>query len=500
MNEIISGLSLLLQPSSIIALICGVILGLVVGSLPGLNDSITMAVLIPITFGMPPAVAFCLLTGIYCASATGGSIPSILVKVPGTASAMVTAYDGHPMSQKGKSGEALSIAITSSTFGGIVSALILLFLSPFLAKQALKFGPPEYFMLGILGMSTIIGMAGNKKIRNLIGLFLGLFISTIGISPQTGIARFTFGNSSLFDGISLVPMLIGLFGITSVLELTETIFEKNNINKSEFKNNVKRVHTSVPKKEMIKRLFPTWVQSSIIGNLIGIIPGAGMVMAIFLAYDQAVRMNPDYEFGTGIPEGIAAPESANNAVVASSMVPLLSLGVPGNSTSALFLGALTIQGLRTGPGLFKETPEIAYLIILAFLFANIIMYPLALLYCNAFATGVLKLKKEILSSIILILCVTGAFAVSSNSFNIAIIIVFGIIGYLFNKYSIPQSPLILAAILGKMMENNWAQSMIYANGSLKVFVNRPISLTLLIISILFIVYPIIKKNLKKENN
>ena len=243
---------------------------------------------------------------------------------------------------------------------------------------------------------------------------------------------------------------------------------------------------------MAKRLLPIWVQSSAIGNIIGIIPGAGMIMAIFMAYDQAQRRRPNLEFGTGVPEGIAAPEAANNAVVASSMVPLLSLGVPGNSTSSLFLGALTIQGLKTGPGLFRDTPDMAYMIILGFLLANMIMLPLSVFYCNFLATAVLRLKREILSGIVLTLCVTGAFAVSNNIFNICIMIFFGFIGYTFNKYKIPQSPLILASILGSMMESNWTQSMVYANGSLSVFVTRPLSCGLLILSVIFIAMPLIK--------
>ena len=244
---------------------------------------------------------------------------------------------------------------------------------------------------------------------------------------------------------------------------------------------------------MAKRLLPTWAQSSLIGNVIGIIPGAGMIMAIFMAYDQASRRHPELEFGTGVPEGIAAPEAANNAVVASSMVPLLSLGVPGNSTSSLFLGALTIQGLRTGPSLFRDTPDMAYMIILGFIVANIIMLPLCMFYCNFLATAVLRLKREILSGIVLVLCVTGAFAVSNNIFNIYIMIFFGFIGYTFNKYKIPQSPLILASILGSMMENNWTQSMVFADGSLSVFVTRPLSCALLILSIIFIGMPLVKR-------
>ena len=492
MSGILLGLGQLFQPIALIALLAGVVIGLIVGSLPGLNDSITMAVLIPITFGMEPQVAICLLVGIYCASACGGSVPSILLKIPGTASATVTAYDGYPMSQQGRSGEALGYAISSSTFGGLTSAIVLLFLSPFLARQALKFGPPEYFMLAVLGMSTVIG---KNIVKNILAMAVGLIFSCVGMSPQTGLARFTFGQVSLMDGISLIPMLIGLFGITSILEMIESIRSKTaGVDfKEEVKKEYQKVKVTLPNKEMAKRLLPTWAQSSLIGNVIGIIPGAGMIMAIFMAYDQASRRHPELEFGTGVPEGIAAPEAANNAVVASSMVPLLSLGVPGNSTSSLFLGALTIQGLRTGPSLFRDTPDMAYMIILGFIVANIIMLPLCMFYCNFLATAVLRLKREILSGIVLVLCVTGAFAVSNNIFNIYIMIFFGFIGYTFNKYKIPQSPLILASILGSMMENNWTQSMVFADGSLSVFVTRPLSCALLILSIIFIGMPLVKR-------
>lgn len=492
MSGILLGLAELAQPMSLLALLAGVLVGLVVGSLPGLNDSITMAVLIPVTFGMEPNIAICLLIGIYCASACGGSIPSILLKIPGTASAMVTAYDGYPMAQQGKSGEALGIAISSSTFGGITSAIVLLFLSPFLAAQALKFGPPEYFMLALLGMSTVIGMAGDNIMKNIMAMAVGLLFSCIGMSPQTGLARFTFGNVGLMDGISLVPMLIGLFGITSILEMIES-YEPVKVTKEEVKEKYELVKVCVPNWEMSKRLLPVWAQSAFIGNVIGIIPGAGMVMAIFMAYDQASRMRPKLKFGTGVPEGIAAPEAANNAVVASSMVPLLSLGVPGNSTSSLFLGALTIQGLRTGPSLFRDYPDMAYLIILGFLFANVVMFPISLAYCRFFASAVLKLRREILSGVVLVLCVTGAFAVSNNIFNIYVMLFFGFIGYTFNKYKIPQSPLILATILGSMMESNWTQSMVFADGSLSVFVTRPLSLALLIMSVIFISMPLVKR-------
>ena len=239
MGGILLGAAELFQPIALLALFGGTLIGLIVGSLPGLNDSITMAVLIPITFGMDPHVAICLLVGIYCASACGGSVPSILLKIPGTASATVTAFDGYPMSQQGKSGEALGLAMFSSFFGGITSAIVLLFLSPFLAAQALKFGPPEYFMLAIMGMSTVVGMAGDNIVKNLLAMAVGLLFSCIGMSPQTGLARFTFGQASLLDGISLIPMLIGLFGITSILEMIEGIKKRTDV--QEFVEDMKKI-------------------------------------------------------------------------------------------------------------------------------------------------------------------------------------------------------------------------------------------------------------------
>jgi putative tricarboxylic transport membrane protein len=343
---------------------------------------------------------------------------------------------------------------------------------------------------------------------------IGLLISCIGMSPQTGLSRFVFRQVGLMEGIPLIPMLIGLFGITSIFEMVELIKKPRQtggsglrsahgsgqglfdpaagIKKEDIQSSYKLVKVCLPNWSLAKRLLPIWAQSSILGNIIGIIPGAGMIMAIFMAYDMAQKRRPKLEFGTGVPEGIAAPESANNAVVASSMVPLLSLGVPGNSTSSLFLGALTIQGFRTGPGLFRDSPDMAYLILLGFLLSNIIMLPLSLVYTRFFATAVLKLRREILAGVVLALCVTGAFAVSNSVFNIGIMISFGVIGYLFNKYKIPQAPLILASILGTMMESNWTQSMVFADGSLSVFITRPLSLALLVISALFVFVPLAK--------
>lgn len=502
MSNILLGLQQFTDPVVLLALIGGVILGLTVGAIPGLNDTITMAVLIPITFGMDSYVAIALLVGIYVASACGGSIPAILFEIPGTASAMVTTNDGYPMRLKGRGKEALSICMTSSCFGGLTSSVVLLICGPLLAGLALKFGPPEYFMVAVLGMATVVGMASKNIALSFLSIGLGLWISCIGISPTIGLPRYTFGSVALYDGVSLIPSMIGLFGLCSVLK----VFDK--IGKEKSQNEIMQEQQTVvdnpddkialPSRKMCKRLLPTWIQSSIIGNILGIIPGCGMVMAVFMSYDTAKKMHPELPFGTGVEEGIAAPEAANNAVVASSMVPLLSLGVPGNGTSSLFIGALAIHGLRTGPSLFSDYPEMAYMIILAFLIGNIFMIPASLAFCKYCAAAVLKINSKIMTAAIVVLCVTGSFATTNNVFHIGMMVVFGVIGYIYHKFDMSQSPLMLSYVLGSMMELNYANSMSYNQGSWSIFLTRPVSLILVILSVAFLVMPIFQK-LKKTS-
>ena len=503
MENILLGFQQLADPIVLLTLFLGVLLGLTVGALPGLNDSITIAVLIPVTFGMDSRLAFALLVGIYVSSACGGSIPAVLLEIPGTASAVVTAYDGYQLRQKGHGLEALSVCMTSSTFGGITSALVQMFLSPLLASFALKFGPPEYFMLGMLGIATVIGMAGKDCWKHFLSMGFGLWLSCIGISTSTGMTRFTFGSLSLMDGIPLVPRMIGLFGILSVLKIAEKVGRDSGDWNAQMVDQAEHeVHTGTkdqvafPSRARCRQLLPTWLRASAIGNLLGCMPGAGMTMAIFTAYDVEKRVHPEKKFGTGEWEGIAAPEAANNAVVASSMVPLLSLGIPGNSTAALFIGALTIHGLVAGPTLFSESPDMAYLIIVAFLVGNLMMLPMALLYCKYLAAQILKLNPKVLSAAILALCVTGSFAYKNNPFHIGVAIAFGVIGYIFYKFNVPTAPFILASILGSMMESNFINSLVYT-GSATIFLERPISLVLVILSILFIVWPWVGPMLKK---
>lgn len=496
MENILLGFQQILQPATLFALFIGVSLGLTVGAIPGLNDSITMAILIPISFGFEPAVAVMLLVGIYTSACYGGSIPAILLNIPGTASSLVTTIDGYAMTKKGEAGQALGISTMSSVFGGVMSSLILIFLSPVLARWALNFGPPEYFALAILGISTVVGMAGVSITKNLIATFIGLLIGIIGMDPQTGFPRLIFGNPYLLEGISFVPLLIGLFGVTSMFEIAEKIYKEKGS-----KPALPKIGRILPDLKMAKRLLPTWIISGGIGNIIGVIPGAGMIMAVYFAYDQTKRRLKDKVFGTGIPEGVAAPEAANNAVVASSMVPLLSLGIPGNSTSALFLGALMIQGLRPGPSLFRDSPEIAYLIIIGFLVANVFfMWPMGLLVCKSLATALMKIPQQVLVGIVMALCVSGAFAVNNSIFDIWIMLAFGIVIYLFNKLNLPSSAFILAFILGPIMERNLYQSLTLSQNNLAIFVTRPLSLVMLIMAFFFFITPFIKKQKNKFGN
>lgn len=493
MDGILLGLTEVFQFWNLLALFAGVSLGLIVGCLPGLNDNITMAILVPLTFGLDPQIGILLLIGVYCSACFGGSFPAILLKIPGTASSVVTTFDGYPMVQKGEAGTALGISTISSVFGGIVSALILLTLAPFLASQALKFGPAEYFSLVILGLSTIIGMTKRELLlKSIIVTVIGLVIATVGMSPQTGYPRFSMGISNLTGGIPLIPLLIGLFGVSSVLEMSEELI------KGTVRKKIQKVKRIIPSRKLIRRLLPTMTTSSLLGSIIGVIPGAGMIMAIYLAYDQAMRMNKDKkeQFGKGIPEGVAAPEAANNAVVAGSMVPLVSLGVPGNSASVIFLGGLMIHGLRPGPALFEDFPEIAYLLIVGFLVAYFFVFPLGILMAKFLVGMILRIPRSVLSGVVLLLCVTGAFAVRNNPFDVWVAILFGVIGFAFGKLNLSYAPLVLAVVLGPLLEMNYQQSMVLSGGSLAIFFQKPLSLVFLIVAAFFVVTPFISRKKK----
>lgn len=501
MDQIALGFSELLQPAVLMMLTIGVFAGLVVGSIPGVNDNIAFAVFIPFSFNLPAEQALALMVGIYCAAAAGGAIPAIMIRVPGTASALLTTINGNAMARKGQAGQALSIAMVSSVVGGLLSALVLLVFAPALAKVALRFGYVENAALTILGLSSVVGLLSGNVLKGVISAMLGLLISTIGYSQVTGYPRYTFGSINLIEGIPFVPMLVGLFGVAAVFDLLRDQAQERRENTEAEK--LPEIGSMRLGRTLIRRLIPTWLTSAAIGNFIGVLPGAGMLMAIYIAYDQAGRRfrkhfagrKGEANWDEGAPEGIAAPEAANNAVTASSMVPLLSLGIPGNSTSALFIGAMALHGLVPGPLLFTQHADIDWMIMVAFLACNIIMGPAAYIVIRTVSRVIFSIPKNVMVGVIVLLCLLGAYSDGNNLFNIWVALGAGAVAYLMKIANIPLGPAILGLVLGGQMEASIANSLSISRGDWLVFidpVNHPISAVMLLAALLMWVAPALR--------
>lgn len=479
------GFSSILTLNNLSLIFIGTFAGILVGALPGLSTTMGIALCVPFTFGMDPLSGLALLGGIYNGSVYGGSISAVLIRTPGTAASCVTTFDGYPMTEQGKGVLALNVALLSSLFGGVFGVLLLMFIAPPLAKFALSFGPPEYFLVALLGLTIIITLSEENIVKGFIGGLLGVFIATVGFDPIEGMPRYTFGIVELYDGIPLIPALIGLFSFAQIMRLMTQ------------KENAKGTQ-----RPLTGRMFPSWdeiksvkrtlLRSPIIGTIVGILPGAGADIASIVSYSEAKRKSPTPEkFGTGIIEGLVASEASNNAVVGGSLVPLLTLGVPGNAASAVLLGGLLIHGLFPGPFLFTENASIVYGFIVSLLFANIAMLVLGLLGIKVFPL-VLKLTNAVLIPVVVILCVAGSYAISNNFVHIVIMILFGLIGYVLEMRNFPLATVILGIILGPMAENGLMQSLVMSRGSWMIFVQRPLSLLLLALTVLSLGYSLIK--------
>ncbi len=491
MANILLGFQTVADPAVLLFLFLGCVVGLIIGALPGLTGNMAIALMVPMTFGMQPSVGLAFLTAIYCSSIFGGSISAILLGIPGTISSFATTLDGYPLAKQGKAGMALGTSTMASVFGGLFNAMVLLFLTPLLAEFALRFGPGEYFAVSLLGIACITSISGDDVPKGLLSGMIGLLIAVIGMDPQNGVPRLTFGNVNLLSGISLVASLIGMFGVVSVLKTAE------NSRKT-------KKHQEMPEidniwigwKECIRQL-PTWIRGSIIGTIVGIIPGAGTNVATFMAYDWEKKLSRDPDsFGKGNVIGVAAPESSNNAVTGGSLVPLLALGVPGNSTSALFLGAIMIHGMQTGPVMFTDHPDVIYGMFISIIAANIIMAPLGI-FVLRYMKKILSIPEELLSGIVLAFCVTGVFSIATNPFDILVLIVFGLIGYFCYKFKLPTAPMIVAMVLGSMTENNLRQALVASKGSYNFLYSSPIALAVMIMAIASFFFPFIAAKLRK---
>jgi len=474
-QHIANALPVIFSIKTILIMSFGVAAGIGIGAMPGLTATMGVALLIPITFKMDAVSGLILLGGIYIGAIYGGSISAILLRVPGTPSSIATAYDGYPMTKHGEADKALKISITASTCGGLISALALLFLAPPLAHFALMFGAAEYFWIAILGLSVIVTLASDNLIKGFISAALGLFVGTIGIDVITGVPRFTFGNPNLLEGVSVIVLLIGLYSIPQALTMIEN--DKVNIVPKILKRGKISSFSEIWRE--IKKFYGCYLRSSFLGTVIGIIPGAGGNIASFMGYEQAKRFSKDPDsFGKGTSEGVAGSEAANNGVTGGSLVPLLTLGVPGNAVSAVFLGGLIIQGLQPGPRLFVQHADIVYTFIVSLFFANIIM--LFMGYYGAYIfSKVTKVSNSIVGPLVIVLSIVGSYAIHNNIFDSAMMLLFGFIGYLMKKVGIDAGPAVLGLILGPMAEENWRRAMMMSGGSLNILFKGKINWVLI---------------------
>ncbi len=471
-------IAILFTIPNLLAIAMGTILGTMMGAMPGLTGTLAVAILIPTTFSMDPVMGLAMMGGSYSGSMYGGSIAAILMATPGTPAALCTSFEGYPLSRQGRAGIALKVSAVASFWGGIVSTAVLLVFAPILAYFALNFGPPEYFILAIMGLASIVMFAKGNMIKGLLSGFVGLAISLIGTDPISGSLRYTGGFLQLYEGLDFMAPLIGMFSIAQMLNLAgeKTIVQRTGDRQAIIK-----------KEKMPKGLEKPITMGSLMGTGIGILPGAGATISAFLAY-QAQRQisKKKHEFGNGSLEGIAAAESSNNAVTGGSLIPLLTLGIPGNTTSAALMGGLIIQGLIPGPELFTRYADVTYPFILSLFVANVVFLLVGLYFAPQLAK-VSLIPTSLLIPVVCMFSVIGTYAIQNSLFDVGVMIVFAVLGYFLNIYGFSLGALVLGLILGPIAEKGFAQGILMGKGSYAIFFTRPTSIVLIILTVILIV-------------
>ena len=492
LQHIIPATGLLFTLENILWINIGVFVGSVFAAIPGLSVILCVILFLPVTYSMTAIPGMMFLLGIYCAGGYGGSVSAILINTPGTPHAAATMLDGHPLSEQGRTKAALKIALYASTFGGIFSALMLLFLGPQVARVAAQLGTAEYFMVCVFGLTIIAGVSGKSMIKGLISACLGLLISCVGSDPMTSYDRFTFGISRLYLGLDLAVCLIGLFALVEIMSKAEKRLDRLNLDATQIKDD------GVITKEEYKRMARPVLLSSIIGVMVGIIPGTGASEASWFSYNTAKNMSkhPE-EFGHGSVEGIAAAESANNAVTGATLIPLLTLGIPGDGTVAIMLSALMINGLNPGLSLFTTQGNIMYAIMLGLILVNIFMLLQGKFLTTLFAK-VVSIPQEILTPIIVIFCFAGAYSVNENFFDVGVALIFGMLAWILRKLELPPVPILLGLVLGSMTETNFRRALLISNGSPKIFFSSVYCIIFLVL-ILLAVGAIVRGKMKERS-
>jgi putative tricarboxylic transport membrane protein len=483
LNQILLGTQIVLQPLNLLFCFLGVLMGTLVGVLPGLGPTAAIALLLPATFHTSPVSAIIMLAGIYYGAMYGGSTTSILVNIPGEAASVVTCLDGYQMALQGRAGPALGIAAFGSFIAGTFSVLGLMLIAPPLAKLALSFGPPEYFSLMLVGIVVLIYLASGSILKALMMAVLGLLIGTIGQDSISGTLRLTFGIRELYDGVGLIPAIMGLFGVSEVIANVEQLI-KSEVVSTKTKN-------LLPSLKDWQDSFWPIIRGSVTGFLIGILPGPSSTISSFTSYAMEKKLSKHPEkFGTGMIAGVAGPESANNAATGGSLIPLLTLGIPSNAVTALLLGAFMIHGVQPGPLLIPKYPDLFWGTIVSMYLGNVMLLALNLPLIGIWVQ-VLKVPYPILFPFILLFCLVGVFTLNSSQVEVTLMIGFGFLGYLGRKFNFELAPLVLALVIGPMLENYLRLSLIISRGSLWIFLKRPISATLIMIILFLLISPLI---------
>ncbi len=485
-QNLLMGFHVALSPQNLLFCFVGVTFGTLIGVLPGIGPVTGVAILIPITYGLSATTAIITMAGVYYGAMYGGSTTSILINVPGESASVVTCLDGYQMARKGRAGPALGMAAFSSFIAGTFAVVLLTFLAPPLAKVALSFGPPEYFALTFMGLTLVTSLSGESMLKGIMSGVFGLIVACVGVDAISGEERFTFGNIYLLDGMGFIGVAVGLFAVAEVLvnleEPMEQVFVQTKLS----------LRTLFPNLQDWKDSLGPIGRSSLLGFFIGVLPGAGATIASFMSYAMEKKLSKHPEkFGTGIIEGVAAPEGANNAAAGGAMVPLLTLGIPGSGTTAVLLGALLIHGLRPGPLLFQNNPEFVWGVIASMYIGNVMLLVLNLPLVGIWAS-MLRVPYRILMPLIITISAVGVFATDNNIFDMWVMFAFGIIGYLMRKLDFPAAPAVLGLVLGPLVERSLRQSLTISHGDLSIFFTRPISAVLTICALLSLFSPVVR--------
>jgi putative tricarboxylic transport membrane protein len=473
------GFSVALTPENLMYALLGCIWGTMVGMLPGIGPATGTALLIPLTFHLPPIGGIIMLAAIFYGSQYGGTISTVLLNVPGEASSVITMMDGHEMAKRGRAGVALSIAALGSFFGGTVATVGLVLFAPPLAAMALKLGPPEFFSLIVMGLAVGVGLAGRSVLKSLMVAVFGMLISLVGLDAVQGVPRFTFGQSELLDGIEFISLVIGLFGISELLLTLETQVRRQVIET--------RLTGLIPSRVDVRSSVGPALRGTVIGFFLGLLPGMAVAVSSFVSYivEKRVSRHPE-KFGTGIVEGIAGPETANNAHANSAMIPLFTLGIPSAPVMAVLMAAFVINGLQPGPQLFQSNPQLVWGVIASLYIGNVILLILNLPLI-AIWVQVLRIPWGILFAFILAIMVIGSYSSNNAQFDVWLMIGFGLLGYALRKLDFPLAPVLLTFILTPMMERSLFRSLVMSQGDVTILVTRPISLTFLVLALLILV-------------